>query len=118
MRRNPAEPEKRLWRVLSNDQLGGYKFRRQHVVLEAHAIVDFFCPSIGLAIEVDGDTHDDVKDARRDSRLGHLGFAFLRFSNLDVMSNIEGVAQTILATAQKLPSRWTRNRTPPPQPLP
>src|SRR4051812_40039897 len=92
MRRNPTEPEKRLWRTLSNDQLGGYKFRRQHVVFEAQAIIDFFCPAIGLAIEVDGDTHDLEKDARRDRRLKQLDFTTMRFSNADVMTNVEGVA--------------------------
>jgi len=118
MRRNPTEPEKRLWRTLSNGQLGGYKFRRQHAVREAYAIIDFFCPAIGLAIEVDGDTHDPEKDAYRDRHLKHLGFAVLRFSNLDVMANMEGVAETILATAQSRCSRWSGSRNPPPQPLP
>ena len=118
MRRNPTEPEKRLWRALSNGQLGEDKFRRQHVVREAYAILDFFCPAIGLAIEVDGDSHDTEKDERRDRSLKHLGFTTLRFANADVMTNIEGVAETILATARKLPSRWSGKRTPPPQPLP
>ncbi|MES2449993.1 MAG: endonuclease domain-containing protein [Pseudomonadota bacterium] len=118
MRRNPTEPEKRLWRHLSNAHLGGFKFRRQHVVAEAHAIVDFFCPAIGLAIEVDGDTHDIGKDERRSHHLKRLGFSVLRFSNVDVMTNIEGVAETIYATAQSLPSRWSGSRRPPPQPLP
>ena len=60
MRLNPTEPEKRLWRHLSNSKLENYKFRRQHVVLAANAIADFFCPSIGLAIEVDGDELDRI----------------------------------------------------------
>ena len=119
MRRNPTEPEKRLWRILSNGQLGGHKFRRQHVIYEAQAIIDFFCPSIGFAIEVDGDTHDHVEDAHRDRRLKHLGFTVLRVGNSDVMTNTEGVAEIILANALKLPSRWPGNRTrPPPTPPP
>jgi very-short-patch-repair endonuclease len=117
MRRNPTEPEKRLWRHLSNSQLGGYKFRRQHVVSEAGAIVDFFCPSLGLAIEIDGDTYNPDDDARRDRRLMARGFTVLRVSNLDVIQNMEGVAETILAKAASLPQRWLC-RTPPPQPLP
>ena len=117
MRRNPTEPEKRLWRTLSNSQLGGLKFRRQHVIVEANAIIDFFCPAIGLAIEVDGDTHDGEYDERRDHRLAALGFRVIRFSNLDVMTNIEGVAETILATAAQRHQRWPGG-TAPPQPLP
>jgi len=107
MRRNPTEPEKRFWRYLSSSKVEGYKFRRQHVVLAANSIVDFFCPSIGLAIEVDGDTHDDPgRDGKRDQRLKDLGFFVLRFGNTDVMYNMEGVFEMILATCLSRPSRW------------
>jgi len=116
MRRNPTEPEVRLWRALSNSQLHGLKFRRQHVVFEAQAILDFFCPAIGLGIEVDGDTHDGPADGKRDGRLRALGFTIIRFGNPDVMKNLAGVAEMIAATASTLPDRW--QRTAPPQPLP
>jgi len=116
MRRNPTEPEVRLWRALSNSQLNGLKFRRQHVVFEAQAILDFFCPGIGLGIEVDGDTHDGPCDAKRDVRLRALGFTIIRFCNHDVMTNLADVAEMIAATASTLPDRW--QRTSPPQPLP
>ena len=101
MRRNPTEPEKRLWRHLSNSQLNGLKFRRQAVI--GHRIVDFFCPAISLAIEVDGDTHDRVADERRDA-----GFPFpvLRITNHDVMTNMAGVLEAIISTASALPPRW------------
>ena len=118
MRRNPTEPEKRLWRYLSNTKLEGYKFRRQHVVLAANCIVDFFCPSIGLAIEVDGDTHDSDRDDSRDQRLRNLGFSVVHFGNTDVMSNAEGVIETIWSKCESLPPRWAGRRSPPPQPLP
>jgi len=106
MRRNPTEPEKRLWRALSNSQLNGLKFRRQHVVFEAQAILDFFCPAIGLGIEVDGDTHEMSRDARRDAKLAALGFKIIRFGNPDVMANLSGVVEVIAATAFTLPNRW------------
>ena len=117
LRRNPTEPEKRLWRHLSNSQLGGIKFRRQHVVHEAQAIVDFFCPAMGLAVEIDGDTHDLSADAKRDARLARLDFTTFRVSNGDVMQNMDGVLEAILAKALSLPPRWS-SRTAPPQPLP
>ena len=113
MRRNPTEPEKRLWRRLSNSQLAGLKFRRQHIVHEAQAIVDFFCPALGLAVEVDGDTHDPSADARRDARLARLGFTTFRVSNLDVMQNMDGVLEAILAKALSLPPRWSSRTAPP-----
>ena len=95
MRRNPTEPEKRVWRILSNSQLAGRKFRRQAVL--PPFIADFFCPSEALIVEVDGDTHDDAKDRLRDNLLLARGHRTVRVTNLDVMTNIEGVAHVIAA---------------------
>jgi very-short-patch-repair endonuclease len=67
MRKNPTEPEKRLWMVLRGSRLAGYKFRRQAVI--GWRIVDFFCPEKGLVIEIDGGTHDRDVDLRRDFEL-------------------------------------------------
>ncbi len=90
MRKNPTEPEKRLWRNLSNSQLDGCKFRRQSVI--GSCIADFFCPSRKLIVEVDGDTHDDpAKDARRDAALGRRGYHVLHVTNYDVMNSVDGV---------------------------
>src|SRR3546814_1264387 len=63
MRNNPTEPEKRLWRRLSNGQLEGHKFRRQQVI--GWHIADFVCSSAKLIVEVDGDT--DRKSTRLNS---------------------------------------------------
>jgi very-short-patch-repair endonuclease len=106
MRREPTEPEKRLWyRALSRSQLGGFKFRRQAVI--GPFIADFLCPAKALIVEVDGWTHDDVRaDQRRDAALRELGFTVLRFTNTEVMQNIEGVAAKILETLLRMPDRW------------
>ena len=93
MRGNPTEPEKRLWRILSNAQLDGFKFRRQ-AVIDQH-IADFLCPAAKLVIEVDGDTHDPEADRLRDAALAAHGFRVLHVGNIDVMTNIEGVAEAI-----------------------
>ncbi len=93
MRRNPTEPERRLWRHLSASQLEGCKFRRQSVI--GASIADFYCPAARLVVEVDGDTHDAIKDHLRDDRLGAMGLRVVRASNHDVMTNIEGVLRTI-----------------------
>jgi very-short-patch-repair endonuclease len=100
MRRNPTEPELRLWRHLSNRQLGGFKFRRQEVL--APRIFDFFCPSARLVVEVDGDTHDPVKDAAADRRLSERGYRVLRFPNEDVVRNMDGVLLTILRALEQV----------------
>ena len=95
MRNNPTEPEKRLWRNLSGAQLGGLKFRRQEVI--GRVIVDFYCPSVKLCVEVDGETHADrARDLRRDAYLNEVGLAVLHVGNRDVMTNIDGVLQVIL----------------------
>ncbi len=94
MRRNPTEPEKRLWRHLSNSQLGGHKFRRQSVI--GWFIADFLCPQKALIVEVDGDTHDEAKDRVRDDVLAERGFRVLRVTNDDVMRNVDGVKVAIL----------------------
>ena len=61
-----TEPEKRLWSILRNNQLG-VKFRRQHGI--GHYIVDFYCPELKLIIEVDGESHFS-EDAQAYDRAG------------------------------------------------
>ena len=104
MRRNPTEWEKRLWRHLSNSQLGGYKFRRQAKI--PPYVADFLCASKALVVELDGDTHQHERDEARDIYLLRSGFTTFRFSNADVRDNIEGVLQAILTRLDSLPDRW------------
>ena len=115
MRRNPTEPEKRLWRHLSASQLKGHKFRRQAMI--DYYIADFFCPLKKLIVEVDGDTHDVEADFKRDDRLRSKGYRTVRFSNLDVMGNMEGVLTDLLRKLEETPDRWVgrqANTTPTP----
>ena len=104
MRCEPAEPEKLLWRHLSNSQLHGFKSRRQAAMDPLIAAV--FCPAKGLVVEVDGDTHDASTDHRRDQVLAARGFTTIRFTNQDVMTNMDGVLMTILQRLRSLPDRW------------
>lgn len=108
MRNNPTEPEKRLWRALSRQQIGA-KFRRQSVI--PPYIVDFLCPALKLIIEVDGDTHDELSDARRDAHLTSLGHRIIRVSNGDVMTNVPGILEFVLDALH-------RARSPHPNPSP
>jgi len=89
LRRNPTEPEKRVWNTLSGSRMGGHKFRRQAVI--PPFIADFLCPRA----QIDGDTHDGEKDRLRDDLLTSRGYRTIRVSNRDVMSNLEGVAFVI-----------------------
>ena len=117
MRRQPTEFEKRLWRHLSSSQLGGFKFRRQ-AVIEPY-IVDFFCPSKGLIVELDGETHVEVDDDKRDARLAARGFTTIRFTNEDARDNMDGVLTTLLDRLHSLPDRWPGPKSgPTPSPSP
>ena len=112
LRNAPTPFEVILWNQLKKAQLGGHKFRRQHVT--DHAIVDFFCPAKGLIVEVDGDTHDAARDAVRDRRHLALGYATMRFTNAEVGKNIDGVLTTLSAQLDALPDRWGEDQLPHP----
>ena len=117
MRREPTEWEKRLWRNLSNSQLGGFKFRRQAAI--PPFIVDFYCPAKGLIVELDGETHVREADARRDAALSTRGFATIRFTNDDVRDNMDGVLTSILERLCALPDCWpAAHDSPTPNPSP
>ena len=99
LRRKSTEPELILWRALRNRQLRGLKFRRQTPI--GPYVADFLCLDAMLIVEVDGDTHatSQAHDARRTDYLASEGFRVIRFSNLEVMENAEGVLTSILAMA-------------------
>ncbi|WP_340317854.1 endonuclease domain-containing protein [Rhizorhabdus argentea] len=111
MRSEPTPFEYKLWERLKSSQLGGFKFRRQ--IALAPYIVDFFCPAIGLIVEVDGNTHDAAADARRDADFVGRGFSVLRFTNAQVAGNIDGVLEAILNQARASPPRFTHPQPPP-----
>ncbi len=120
LRREPTEPEKRLWRYLRGRQVAGLKFRRQ--VWLGPFIVDFFCAEARLIVEVDGETHIDpdaqAYDARRTALIEAEGYRVRRFWNNDVMQNIEGVLATIEEAARApAPHPPTAARRVPPSPL-
>lgn len=98
LRNESTLAEKKLWSALQHSRLDGYKFRRQHSV--GHYILDFYCPSQRLAIEVDGDSHftDDAiaYDEERTVFLNALNIRVLRFLNTDVYNNLDTVRERIL----------------------
>ena len=113
MRKNPTEPERRVWAILSGSQFQGHKFRRQAVI--GRFIADFLCPQKSLIVEVDGDTHDEGKDRLRDDLLASRGYRVVRFTNHDVITNLDGVACAIGAALQQALDRWD---SPHPNPSP
>lgn len=97
MRSSPSEAEKLLWSRLRAHRLDGRKFRRQHAM--GRYVVDFVCLDSHLILEVDGDSHgEDAAEARDEARTAWLltqGFRVLRFWNYDVLTNIDGIVETI-----------------------
>ena len=97
LRKNSTAAERRLWSILRSRQMSGLKFLRQYGV--GPYILDFYCPELRLAIEVDGGQHADIcgqqHDAHRDRYLKDLEIRVIRFWNSDVLQNIEGIGQKI-----------------------
>jgi very-short-patch-repair endonuclease len=102
LRQNLTPAEQMLWQALRNRQLQGLRFRCQHAV--ETFIVDFYCPEHRLVIEVDGEIHDTQKDydAARTEKLSQQGYRVIRFSNQQVLTNINEVLETILAELTNL----------------
>ena len=93
-RKNPTYAEKILWEHLRKNQLG-VRFRRQHAMYKY--IVDFVCIEKKLIIEIDGDSHVNKEeyDKERDIILGGMNYRTIRFTNDDVINNLDDVLNRI-----------------------
>ena len=93
LRKNMTIAEKMLWGKLNNKQLMGLKFRRQHPINQF--IVDFYCHSLKLVVEIDGDIHmkEEVfeRDKGREHVLRNFGLNIVRFANSEVITDVESV---------------------------
>jgi very-short-patch-repair endonuclease len=89
-----------VWSILRNRQLGGMKFRRQFPIDRYFA--DFACRETKLIVEIDGSQHADQTryDAERTRIIETYGWRVVRVSNLDVLTNLEGVAEMILSEVE------------------
>jgi very-short-patch-repair endonuclease len=94
-RKNMTDAENLLWMKVRKKQLHGLQFYRQKNL--GNYIVDFYCPSAKLIIEIDGGQHyletGITNDKIRDNYLNELGFRVLRFSNNEILTNIDGVME-------------------------
>ena len=101
LREGMTEPEKLVWLRLRGDQLG-HRFRRQFGV--GRYILDFYCPTLRIAVEIDGDSHAgpeaEAYDRIRDDYLKSLNIVTLRFANRDVMENSDGILERIRETCE------------------
>jgi very-short-patch-repair endonuclease len=97
LRNNTTRAEEYLWESIRNKKIEGYRFLRQYSV--GYYVLDFYCPSLKLAIEVDGATHltKDEKeyDKNRQSEIENLNIKFLRFTNKQIINNLSKVVEEI-----------------------
>ena len=93
LRRDATAVERRLWHALRNRQLEDFKFRRQATI--GRYVVDFLCIEAKLIVELDGGQHDVDADAARTAFLEAAGYHVLRFWNVDVVENFDGVMEAI-----------------------
>jgi very-short-patch-repair endonuclease len=107
LRRVMTRAEAMLWPRLRANRLGGWQFRRQQVI--DGFIVDFYCHHAGLVVEIDGAVHatQTAYDAERDIILAARGLRILRLTNDQVLGDLDGCLDLILAAG-----------SPPPGPLP
>lgn len=95
LRNNSTLSEVILWQQLKGKKVLGFDFHRQKPIDEY--IVDFFCPRLMLAIEIDGSSHSGKsgEDRTRQEKLESLGVRFLRFQDNAVKQDLHGVISII-----------------------
>ena len=97
LRKTMTSTERILWQRLKKKQLRGYKFRRQHPI--ATYVVDFYCHSVKLVVELDGGFHNlkeqKHQDQKRSDDLNGFGITVIRFTNDQVIQDIEGELKSI-----------------------
>lgn len=96
-----------LWEQLRGKRLGEHRFRRQ--VSIGKYVVDFYCPRLRLVVEVDGESHFQEGareyDWERQQIIENLGLHFIRVTNTDVYSNLQGVVDEILHEMKRIENR-------------
>ena len=109
LRANLTDAEAKLWSKLRNRRLAGCKFVRQQPI--GPYIADFACRERDLIVELDGGQHaESAKDIERTRVLGEHGYVVIRFWNRDVLTNLDGVLQTIADRLEKAPSPGATRR--------
>jgi very-short-patch-repair endonuclease len=97
LRNESTETEIYLWLKLKGKQMYGYDFHRQKPI--DNYILDFFCYDLLLGIEVDGYSHEILevynKDRIKEKRMNELGITILRFSDFEVLNDMENVIRAI-----------------------
>jgi very-short-patch-repair endonuclease len=117
LRKHMSLPEVMLWQGLRGREPGKPVFRRQYPI--GPYVLDFFCASVRLCVEIDGDSHSISErpqaDARRDAYLRSLGIRTIRWSASEVISDANGAAMALLQIARETSAPSTASRSPSPE---
>jgi very-short-patch-repair endonuclease len=96
-RRELTKPEVLLWASLRRRAVGGFRFRKRHPI--GPYVLDFYCPAVRLAVEVDGAVHEAPdqmrRDGSRDAWLAGQGVHVLRLPARYVLENLDGAYRMI-----------------------
>ncbi|MBS4063171.1 MAG: chorismate synthase, partial [Chitinophagaceae bacterium] len=118
-RKNPTQAEELLWHYVRNRNIDGYKFRRQHPI--AGFIPDFVCLDAKLIVEVDGEYHSNEEqlqyDEARNQWLNEYKYRLLRFSNEEVLSDINIVIEKIRQALSEKGGQANQSEAGSPSPL-
>jgi len=97
LRNNSTKTEILIWQKLKRKQMYGYDFHRQKPI--DNYILDFFCYELMVGIEIDGYSHELIevfeKDTKKTKRMKHFGITVLRFSDVQVLNEMENVLRAI-----------------------
>ena len=101
LRANASQSERWFWQEIRGKKMG-VTFRRQYPC--PPYTLDFYCPALKLAIEIDGEQHDPIKDAERDKVISGRGIKTMRFPSIDV-TNKERMQEFLEAVWMEIQSR-------------
>ncbi|OGU71690.1 MAG: hypothetical protein A2V93_11190 [Ignavibacteria bacterium RBG_16_34_14] len=105
LRNHQTVAENLVWIYLRKKQISSERFLRQYGI--KYYVLDFYCPSLKLAVEIDGDSHFESNesidyDKERENFLKSLGISIIRFTNQEVIENLEKVINKITGKVKEL----------------
>ena len=105
LRNHQTVAENLVWIYLRKKQISSERFLRQYGI--KYYVLDFYCPSLKLAVEIDGDSHFESNesidyDKERENFLKSLGISIIRFTNQEVIENLEKVINKIIGKVKEL----------------
>jgi len=110
LRQYQTRAEELVWRFLRSRQLLGFKFKRQYSI--DHFVIDFYCPELKLALELDGGTHTDPKqkeyDKKREKYLEKYNLTFIRIKDEELFGNPNKAFAKIENSLKQLKDRTIR----------